>query len=213
MAHFFSYFFHNCLLLLLLLLLLLVSEKSPRLECDLEQRTLSPFSPLPFTSSSSSPSSWLFLRAYAQTADAIALRALYRATNFGEWKSSCTVGWDTVLTDLTPCNLPATPYSTYFGIQCGGTNGNRVVRVGLNDCNLQGTLPPELGLLDKVEILYLQRNRLFGTLPNAWVGMNSVIYLQLQQNFLSGTMPVSWQSAFQINLADEEVLVLFRCRQ
>jgi hypothetical protein len=55
--------------------------------------------------------------------------------------------------------------------------------------DLTGTIPSELGQLTQLETLFLQENTLTGTIPS-WLGQLSLLkQLQLNSNNLVGSMP------------------------
>lgn len=65
----------------------------------------------------------------------------------------------------------------------------RVVDLSLRN-DLRGTLPPELpAALDRLEVLYLARNRLTGPVPAGLADLARLTYLGLQHNQLTGTLP------------------------
>jgi hypothetical protein len=54
---------------------------------------------------------------------------------------------------------------------------------------LHSTIPTELGLLSKLQVLYLSRNQLTGTIPTYLGKLRQLNYLGLQHNLLTGTIP------------------------
>ena len=77
------------------------------------------------------------------------LEVLYEATEGDNWTNN--TNW---LTDRA--------LSEWHGV---GVSEGRVAYLELRNNNLVGTIPPELGGLDKLFILYLSENRLSGTIP------------------------------------------------
>ena len=71
-----------------------------------------------------------------------------------------------------------------------GTFG--VEQLYLHNRGLDGSLPPELGALENVEVLSLGRNSLTGELPSELGAMRSLERLYLQDNDLTGEMPPEW---------------------
>ena len=55
--------------------------------------------------------------------------------------------------------------------------------------NLRGTVPPEIGHLSSLKLLYLSRNELSGTIPEALGRLVQLRYLGLSHNRLTGTVP------------------------
>ena len=131
------------------------------------------------------------------TGECQALVALYEATNGPHWNNHA--GW---LEVPSPC--------LWFGVSC--ENGH-VVQLSMNNNNLagplpaeigdlpaltdlliagdslSGPLPPELGNLTNLETLYLPNNFLTGSLPPEMGGMQALEQLILANNQLSGSLP------------------------
>lgn len=60
------------------------------------------------------------------------------------------------------------PSGNWFGVTC---SGSAVVKLDLNDNNIQGILPTELGLLTTIESYFrLQSNAIYGTIPSKLLG-------------------------------------------
>ena len=72
---------------------------------------------------------------------------------------------------------------------------NRVTELKLRDTNLEGTLPPELGLATYLEKLLLYDNLLSGTIPLQLASLKNVYVTNLANNRLSGTIPPSLLSS------------------
>ncbi|MCC6799129.1 MAG: DNRLRE domain-containing protein, partial [Anaerolineae bacterium] len=126
-----------------------------------------------------------------------ALVALYNSTGGNNWYDS--TGW---LADNTPCD--------WYGVECLGSG---VDGLRLNNNNLIGTIPPEIGDLDHLfglnladnqlmsaipseigdlatlEDLWLQNNQFSGPIPPEIAGLRYVNYLDLSNNFLEGQIP------------------------
>lgn len=67
-----------------------------------------------------------------------------------------------------------------------------------------GPLPPSYGHLTKMQLLYLNINKLSGPLPGAWSGMTVLEEVVLANNALAGPAPPSWGSWARV-----KVVVLF----
>ena len=108
-------------------------------------------------------------------ADKAALVALYNAADGPNW-AWATEGW---LTDA--------PIEEWEGV---GTNSNgRVNSLWLAGNRLNGELPPDLGNLLALLMLYLPRNSLTGEIPSALENLSDLQILSLHQNRLSGQIP------------------------
>jgi hypothetical protein len=107
-----------------------------------------------------------------------ALKALYEASGGSHWFNS--ENWFAG---------EASPVNTWHGITCNQGN-TTVLKIELEDNNLKGTLPPELGDLKNLETLVLKNNRLQGTRKDLGKLLN-LTTLDLSNNRLTGSIP-SW---------------------
>ena len=103
-----------------------------------------------------------------------ALVALYHATNGPRWTNNRN--W---LTDA--------PLGQWHGVWADGEG--RVTRLFLGSNNLTGPIPPELGNLASLEVLWLQRNGLTGPIPPELGNLANLRDLFLSGNGLSGAIP------------------------
>lgn len=102
-----------------------------------------------------------------------ALVALYDSTGGGAWKKSD--GWGS---DADPC--------TWHGITCVT---DLISIIDLADNNLQGTIPPELFCLNKLEKLSMSDNILKSTIPSNIGNLAELKELSLGVNDLTGQIP------------------------
>ena len=102
------------------------------------------------------------------------LVALYQATDGPHWHSA-----DNWLTDA--------PLEDWYGIDADAAG--RVVGLDLIANNLTGSIPPELGSLDGLGRLRLQRNALAGPIPPELGRLTSLERLDLYENDLTGPVP------------------------
>ena len=105
--------------------------------------------------------------------DRAALEALYIATDGDNWTNANN--W-----------MSNKPLNRWYGVT---VEGDRVVELDLQNNNLYGTLPEELGDLSRLEELELDLNQIFGEIPSELAGMRRLVYLSLRQNQLSGSIP------------------------
>ena len=105
--------------------------------------------------------------------DSLALIALFNSTNGGSWTNT----WDTTQS-----------VSTWYSVKDYIVN-NRITRIYLNNNNLTGTLPPEIGNLDSLKFLYLYENNLYGTLPPEIGNLFKLKELRLENNSFLGNLP------------------------
>jgi len=105
-----------------------------------------------------------------------ALIALYNSTNGDNWYIKSN--W------LGP---PGTE-GTWYGLTCD-LGQNHVVELKLDMNNLVGKIPPELGNLKNLTVLYSGGNELSGTIPPELGNLKNLAGLNLTMNQLSGTIP------------------------
>ncbi len=103
-----------------------------------------------------------------------ALTVLYEATDGPNWTANN--GW---LTDQ--------PLGRWHGVDTDGSG--RVVVLRLNDNDLTGEIPPELGNLASLEDLDLRRNLLTGEIPPELGNLANLGFLRLNDNNLTGEIP------------------------
>ena len=106
--------------------------------------------------------------------DRAVLIAFYTATGGGSawtgenWGSDAPIGtWQGVTTDQE----------------------GRVIRLGLVEDGLTGSIPPELGQLTNLQHLYLQSNQLTGSIPRELGQLTNLQSLELYDNQLTGSIP------------------------
>jgi hypothetical protein len=109
------------------------------------------------------------------------LAVLYFETNGDEW-FNCTR-----LQDSTCAFLSAAGECRWGGIECDSTNS--VARINIDQNNLSGPIPKELGALSRLYELDLQQNELTGTIPESIATLSGLIYLDLDVNHLVGPIP------------------------
>lgn len=105
-----------------------------------------------------------------------ALVALYNSTNGDTWTDN--TGW---LSNDDPC-------SGWNGVEC---EGGRVTVISLQQNNLTGTLPNEIGDLTQLRAMYLWGNSIGGNLPNSIGNLTNLNNIWLFQNQLTGEIPAS----------------------
>jgi Leucine-rich repeat (LRR) protein/sugar lactone lactonase YvrE len=121
-----------------------------------------------------------------------ALIALYDSTNGPEWTNNA--GWKA--TD-TPCE--------WTGVTCA--NGS-VTEINLNDNNLVGDVPDQIGGLINLEQLNLNDNQISGAIPTTIEHLNKLETLNLANNDLIGSLPVELGDATNlqtVNLANNQI--------
>lgn len=114
--------------------------------------------------------------AAVNTADSLALVALYNSTNGDSWDFN------------TNWLVPSKKISTWFGVHVSGT---RVDAIDLSYNNLTGTLPTAIGDLTALELLDLYSNSITGSLPTQLGNLSAMEYLDLGDNLFEGSIPTS----------------------
>ncbi|MBO1351939.1 MAG: leucine-rich repeat domain-containing protein [Hormoscilla sp. GUM202] len=131
--------------------------------------------------------------------DYAALKALIESIDEDDWNDK--IGWeDWDFSSQTP------PFASDVNRWRGVTVvGSRVTEINLDNNNLSGTLPSELGSLSNLQTLDLEDNNLSGTLPSELGSLTNLLELDLEDNNLSGTLPSELGS-----LSKLEILALAR---
>ncbi len=106
--------------------------------------------------------------------DRATLVAFYKATDGPNWSQR-----DNWLTDA--------PLAMWYGVQVDG--GGRVSRLNLDNNNVGGRIPAELGHLSTLTELVLTRNRLAGPIPPELGEIAQLERLRLDFNQLTGSIP------------------------
>ena len=75
----------------------------------------------------------------------------------------------------------------WLGVECN-TNG-AIVRLNLEESNVRGQLPADLGLLTELTTIRMWENAIQGTLPSALRRLTNLRELRLWDNRLTGTIP------------------------
>ncbi|KAL7478582.1 hypothetical protein ACHAW6_004341 [Cyclotella cf. meneghiniana] len=75
----------------------------------------------------------------------------------------------------------------WSGVECD-MNGH-VIKLELADFSLDGTMPPEIGRLQSLQVLNLSDNSLHGTLPSELGHLNELSSLSLGANNFTGALP------------------------
>ena len=102
------------------------------------------------------------------------LEILYNATDGDNWANN--TNW-----------LSDQPLGDWHGVTTDAQG--RVTRLDLGDNDLAGTIPPELGGLSNLTVLYLHGNELSGEAPPELGILSDLSGLYLHQNQLSGKIP------------------------
>ena len=106
--------------------------------------------------------------------DRYALATLYNATGGPNW--SYNDNW-----------LSFEPIGEWYGVTTD--DDGRVIGLYLNDNQLSGEIPPELGNLANVSKLYLYLNELSGEIPPELGNLANLTQLRLDENELRGEIP------------------------
>ncbi|MCH8961562.1 MAG: RsmD family RNA methyltransferase [Bacteroidetes bacterium] len=115
----------------------------------------------------------LTVQAQVAEDDSLALVALYNATDGPNWSDNS--------------NWLTAPVPQWNGVTITGV---RVTRLDLRSNRLTGSIPPELGNLANLEILFLNNNDLTGSIPVELGNLTNLSFLLLEANDLTGSIPV-----------------------
>ena len=124
---------------------------------------------------------------FAEQRDRAALTALYHAADGDNWEEN-----DNWLTDE--------PLNDWHGVETD--NQGRVIELHLEDNNLSGQIPPELGSLSNLKGLFLNFNGLTGIIPPELSHPKHIVYLELAGNQLTGTIPPDLGNAIFLRILD-----------
>ena len=126
------------------------------------------------------------------------LALLYFKTSGDSWKS-CSASPDAgscegqrFLSDAHECN--------WGGVACDSSN--QVLSLHLDDHNLRGELPTELGLLSQLEEIDMDSNALFGSIPSTLGNLKFLEVVDLDNNGLSGSIPQDLFQATALRVID-----------
>ncbi len=108
--------------------------------------------------------------------DSLALVALYDSTDGANWTNT----WDL-----------NTPVDTWHRVR---VSGGRVTQLSLYSNQLSGTIPTELGNLNILKYLYLDRNKLTGSIPVELCSLTNLGDLSLGSNYLAGSIPAELEN-------------------
>ena len=108
--------------------------------------------------------------------DRAALVALYNATDGDNWKDN--TNW-----------LSDRPLGEWFGVTTD--DSGRVTHLFLNENQLSGQIPAELGNLSELTHLFLYENQLSGQIPITLGNLSKLEDLRLYANQLSGAIPAA----------------------
>ena len=137
--------------------------------------------------------------------DYIALRALYLATDGDNWNAGHN--WLTASQFLANPTMPSgIDISTWAGVDLSAQG---VVRsLMLDQQNLVGALPIEIGDFCAIEVLQLRNNNLNGSIPNSITNLTDLTILELGSNQLTGIIPNGFsamQKLDRLNLNDNQL--------
>jgi len=116
-----------------------------------------------------------------------ALVALYNSAGGQNWKAMSSTLGDRDISTANWCTDK--PVSQWYGVEVGGDG--HVMYVRLNDMNMEGTLPEEIGDLVYCQEFIVSDNSLTGSLPSRIGDMQALKSLQAGGNALSGDLSSS----------------------
>ena len=143
-----------------------------------------------------------------------ALVALYNSTNGPGWKNKA--GWNVT---NTPCS--------WYSVSCSGgyvseifLNNNQLTgsipvelgklsnlqRLSLGENQLTGSIPVELSKLSNLQRLYLDGDQLTGSIPVELGKLNSLQEFYLSNNQLTGSIPVELGNLYSLSLSNNQLI-------
>ena len=149
-------------------------------------------------SSVSVTSATIFLVKDDEAQDRAVLQALFRATNGAGWTRNTNWG------------DPSAALNTWYGVTTN--NDGRVTVLHLDNNNLSGRIPPELGYLTGLNLtdLNLSNNQLSGPIPSELGDLDNLQILDLSHNDLRGSIPAelgNLTSLTYLNLSHNDLTV------
>ena len=114
--------------------------------------------------------------ASADSPDRRTLETLYETTLGADWTNA--TNW-----------LTSAPVGEWHGVEVDAA-GN-VIGLALGGNNLAGWIPPEIGDLDRLQYLHIDRNELAGPIPAELASAAALTSLRIGDNVLSGPLPRS----------------------
>ncbi len=114
-----------------------------------------------------------------------ALLALYNSTGGDNWTNN--TGWKSGDLHTDGFALPGSECE-WYGIYCN-SDGDSITSISLNDNNVIGPIPSELGRLTNLTSLSLRTNQLSGSIPAELGDLINLISLELYSNQLTGAIP------------------------
>ena len=112
-----------------------------------------------------------------------ALQTLYTSTGGASWTNH--TGWEQVDAVLNPSGPSAScDLGTMYGIVLDANN--RVVEINLDNNNLTGSLPEEIGDLTNLTSLNLDNNNLTGSIPPSFANLINLTQFDISNNALAG---------------------------
>ncbi|CAL9000878.1 unnamed protein product [Prunus brigantina] len=113
----------------------------------------------------------------AYSGDLDALLKLKKAMNTGHKTSAVLEDWK-----------PSAHYCSFSGVSCDQQQ-SRVVALNVSNVPLIGSIPAEIGLLNKLVNLTIAGNNLTGRLPAAMANLTSLKHLNISNNIFIGRFP------------------------
>ena len=134
-----------------------------------------------------------------QVVDSLALIALYNSTQGWFWNVPTWQTWTRVCT-WAGITLDAEGYVTEIFLNNKNLNGPlpnqigdfaRLEKLQIDNNNISGTIPPQITNLTTLEVLFIDDNNLTGELPANMGNMTSLITFFMDNNQITGEIPIS----------------------
>ncbi len=131
--------------------------------------------------------------------DSLALVALYNSAGGANWSVAWNLNqpmdsWQGVTLNATGCVLELNLYNRQLSGSIAPEIGslNNLELLSLSNNNLSGSIPADLGNLSNLVYLYLNQNQLSSSIPTALGNLSNLTVLNLSSNQLIGSIPSSF---------------------
>jgi len=121
------------------------------------------------------------------------MAVLYFSTNGDSWTNCTRAEASAVNPTLCPSDgtrfLSTSDVCFWFGVTCGRSS---ITEISIDENNLDGPLPDEIGKLEELEDIDFDGNRFIsGQIPDGWANLDELMSIDLDNNAITGPIPES----------------------